>query len=316
MITVNLAKKAMKVFERQPDISGTDRFLLKEIFDHKIFIDGSEEERKTIMLKSAESKYLNELAYPWDHYFGFDLKPLLEGKSFLDLGCFNGGRSIAWYEKYNSAAITGIDVEDEYIDAATLFANARGINATFKKSVGESLPFDDDTFDAVLSYDVLEHVQDVVATLSECRRVLKKGGRLFVVFPSYYQPMEHHLVLVSITPGLQYLFSGKTLVKAYCEILDERGDEANWYKRMSADLHPWEKGHTINGTTFGGFKKIAKSQGWAIHSEVHKPLGSIGRTVEGKWSAKALSKVLFPLTYIPGIREVCLHRSTFILEKS
>jgi len=43
------------------------------------------------------------------------------------------------------------------------------------------LPYDDDSFDAVLSLGVLEHVQDPDASLDELRRILRPGGYLYVV---------------------------------------------------------------------------------------------------------------------------------------
>jgi 2-polyprenyl-3-methyl-5-hydroxy-6-metoxy-1,4-benzoquinol methylase len=43
-----------------------------------------------------------------------------------------------------------------------------------------ALPFDDSSFDAVLSCGVLEHVQDPAGSLAELHRVLRPGGRLYV----------------------------------------------------------------------------------------------------------------------------------------
>lgn len=106
----------------------------------------------------------------------------------MDLGCFTGGKTVAWFERYKLQKITGIDIKNVYIDAAVQFADKHTVNADFKVSFGESLPFEDDTFDAILSFDVFEHVQNVQRTLHECYRVLKTGGRLFIVFPSYYHP--------------------------------------------------------------------------------------------------------------------------------
>lgn len=48
---------------------------------------------------------------------------------------------------------------------------------------GVKLPFEDDTFDTVLSNQVLEHVPDVDHALSEVSRVLKPGGTFVCTFP-------------------------------------------------------------------------------------------------------------------------------------
>lgn len=315
MSTVKIAKKFMKLAERQPVFAEDNVGELNEVFNHRAFLDADDNKRNDIMLRSSQSKYLSELDYPWDHYFGFDLKPYLEGKTALDLGCFTGGRSVAWFEMYSLKKIFGIDIKEEYIQAAHQFAHDRGATCEFAKSQGESLPYDDESFDAILSYDVFEHVQDVSTTLLECYRVLKPGGRLFVVFPSYYQPIEHHLTLVTMTPCLHWLFSGETLLRAYCEIIDERGEGAYWYKRSHRHLEPWEKGNTINGMTFLKFKKILARHDWRILREVHKPVGAIGRSVRGNLIAMLLSKLFYPFTYVPGLQELLLHRNTFILEK-
>ena len=48
---------------------------------------------------------------------------------------------------------------------------------------GRRLPFDDESFDAVLAREVLEHVEDLFTMLSEIHRVLKVGGRLWFSAP-------------------------------------------------------------------------------------------------------------------------------------
>lgn len=305
----------MRMFERFPQFSEDEVGELSEVFNHKSFLEGDEAQRKSIMLKSSESKYKGEIQYPWDNYFGFNLKPLLQGKTVLDIGCLTGGRSVAWFEKYELQQISGIDIKDEYIEAAQQFGDVRKAQTDFRKSVGESLPFEDETFDAILTFDVFEHVTDLQKTLNECHRVLKKGGRLFLVFPSYYHPIEHHLSLVTLTPGIHWLFSGETLMKAYCEILAERGDDSYWYKRSSPNLESWEKCNTINGTTYSQFTKLIRTLNWRVHTKVHKPIGSIGRNISKNPLAKMVSYLFFPLTFIPVLRELFLHRVTFILEK-
>jgi SAM-dependent methyltransferase len=48
----------------------------------------------------------------------------------------------------------------------------------FVQSCSEDMPFDDNFFDAVISVNAIDHVDDFAATAKEIRRVLKPGGRL------------------------------------------------------------------------------------------------------------------------------------------
>lgn len=75
--------------------------------------------------------------------------------------------------------------------------------------VNERLPFVDETFDAVLSLAVLEHVKDPFQSAREITRVLKRGGELYCVVP-FLQPMHgypHHYYNMT-TSGLVNLFEG------------------------------------------------------------------------------------------------------------
>src|SRR5262245_28844541 len=209
MTAVQLAKHLMQLREVVPLPTGDQIGELQEVFNHPRFTRGSADERRAIMCDSAAAKYRSEMEYPWDHYFGMDLAPWLRGKRALDLGCFTGGRGVAWAERYGLDYLIGVDVAEPFIEAARAFAVSRRVAAEFRLAKAEGLPLEDESVDAVLSFDVMEHVQDVPGALAECRRVLKPGGRLFLVFPGYYQPIEHHLSLVTRLPGLQYLFSGK-----------------------------------------------------------------------------------------------------------
>jgi hypothetical protein len=111
------------------------------------------------------------------------------------------------------------------------------------------------------------------------------------------------------------LFSGATLTRAYYEMLRERGSDAQWYWRARPELEAWEKCNTINGTTYRGFAKMIQEGGWRVTLNSRAPVGSIGRYASRKFSYRLLSRLFAPLTALPGLQEIFLHRVTYILEK-
>jgi SAM-dependent methyltransferase len=48
-----------------------------------------------------------------------------------------------------------------------------------------SLPFKNNSFDLVLALDVIEHIDDDVHALTECRRILRPGGLIIVTVPAF-----------------------------------------------------------------------------------------------------------------------------------
>ena len=106
-----------------------------------------------------------------------------------------------------------------------------------------------DSYDAILSFDTFEHVKSVEDALLECYRVLRKGGKAYIVFPSYYQPTAHYLYAVTIAPFIHWFYSPKTLYKVYCDILKENPDYMKYKNIEIRNMAGWEKLPGINGIT-------------------------------------------------------------------
>lgn len=305
-----LLKRAMKLVEVKPTKEETETW--STIFESKAFIYASPEEQERIMFKSSKLRYDHEhqAKEPFAQFFGIDIAPFIKGKVILDLGCFTGGRSVAWQEIYQPSGVYGIDIDDSYIEAARRFAESKNIDAKFDCAFGEYLPYQADKFDAILSWDVFEHVQDLNKVMEECKRVLKPGGKLLVAFPSFYNPIEHHLSAVTRTPFIHYIWKVEDLVAVYNEIIKERGE---WYARGA--LEDCEKGNTINGTSKMKFRQIIKGQGWKV---VHENRTLI-LCVEGAWRRllwlKRIWQLLTPLIYVPVFEEALCNSIVYILEK-
>lgn len=100
--------------------------------------------------------------------------------SVLELGCGSGGYGLHLAEKVG-CRLVGLDINAPGVRNANQLALARGLasQARFEQcDVAKNLPFDDQTFDAVFSNDVLCHLPGRLQVLGEIFRVLKPGGRM------------------------------------------------------------------------------------------------------------------------------------------
>jgi len=91
--------------------------------------------------------------------------------SLLDLGCDDGSRT----EKYARAAGAEHMYGVEVVESRAALARERGIDV-ISADLGGRLPYDDESFDAVVSNQVIEHLFDTDLFVSEAFRVLKRGG--------------------------------------------------------------------------------------------------------------------------------------------
>jgi ubiquinone/menaquinone biosynthesis C-methylase UbiE len=94
------------------------------------------------------------------------------GDQLLELGC--GGGLLLRDALATGARVTGIDHSLEMVE----LARGRAPTAEVVVAEAERLPFPDHTFSAVAMSIVLMFLNDPVAVLRECRRVLLRGGRL------------------------------------------------------------------------------------------------------------------------------------------
>jgi ubiquinone/menaquinone biosynthesis C-methylase UbiE len=120
------------------------------------------------------------------------------GDHLLDVGTGPGYLALAASRLVEPDGMAvGIDASPEMIDRARTLATRKGSQASYTVATAESLPFDDGSFDVVVSRLVLHHlplgVRDLA--LAEMMRVLKPGGRLVIVdLASPAAKSAHHLV--------------------------------------------------------------------------------------------------------------------------
>jgi SAM-dependent methyltransferase len=84
------------------------------------------------------------------------------------------------------SSITGLEYDFERS------VEAHKNSAQIINGAGENLPFPKETFNLIVSHEVLEHVQDDVLAVREMVRVLKPGGRITLFVPNSGYPFETH----------------------------------------------------------------------------------------------------------------------------
>ena len=114
--------------------------------------------------------------------YHFGLANLEEGENVLDLGSGSGTDAfVAALHVGNSGSVTGLDMTDEQLGKARQLRDEAGMdNVSFEKGYIEELPFDDGTFDVVISNGVINLSPDKAQVFAEANRVLAEGGRLAI----------------------------------------------------------------------------------------------------------------------------------------
>lgn len=124
-------------------------------------------------------------------FFTPHLRP---GWALLDCGCGPGAITCDLARLVAPGQTIGVDAAESQVKEAELRATAEGLgHVRFRMAAAEALPFPDDSFDAVFSHALFEHLPNASAVAKELLRVLRPGGLAgirspdwggFVLFPN------------------------------------------------------------------------------------------------------------------------------------
>ena len=104
------------------------------------------------------------------------------GARVLDFGCGTGYG--AFHLATSGCSVVGVDVSASAIHEARARYDSPAVEFTVVPPVESApLPFDDASFDAVVSFQVIEHVPSVDAYLAEVARVLRHDGTFLCATP-------------------------------------------------------------------------------------------------------------------------------------
>jgi SAM-dependent methyltransferase len=116
--------------------------------------------------------------------------PLARGRAVLDAACGEGYGS-AMLAAAGARSVVGVDIDGPTVEHAR---ERHGIDA--RRADVRELPFPDGTFDLVVSFETIEHVEDPERAVAEMRRVLRDDGTLVISTPNpgeYLVSTEFHV---------------------------------------------------------------------------------------------------------------------------
>jgi len=138
---------------------------------------------------------VREIWYEHIHRYAF-AGELARGKRVLDAACGEGYGAAQL--AHTAQSVKAIDISDEAISHAQ--RRYRAENLEFRVADCCKLPFRDDEFECIVSFETLEHLEDQAGLLKEFRRVLAPDGFLLISSPDkavytdrYHSENEFHV---------------------------------------------------------------------------------------------------------------------------
>lgn len=116
----------------------------------------------------------------------------LSGKTVLDIGC--GGGLLSEQFARAGAKVTGVDLSPTAIDAAREHAEKSGLTIDYRNCAIKELVDKGESFDIVICAEMLEHVDDLAATIMESAALTKPGG--YYLFETINKTMKAKFLAV------------------------------------------------------------------------------------------------------------------------
>jgi len=244
-----------------------------------------------------------------------DFRRLVEGRTVLDFGSGFGGRTV-WLAEM-AASVVGIEIVEPMVIAGRQFAAQRAAkNCRFLLGNQSRLDLPDECVDIVVSFDVLEHVDKPVAIISELYRILRSGGQAVIVFTPYLGVFSHHLNYITLFPGMHWLFSPDTNIRAVRSLLQTNSFshlEVDDFKLVDPTMSFNKRRKvlpTLNGMTGKEYAEIVQAAGFRIETFRFRPLLDKFRIL-GRLGAQANKW----LCSVPGLGERFSLNLTSVLRK-
>jgi SAM-dependent methyltransferase len=120
-------------------------------------------------------------------------KQFCEGKKVLDIACGEGYGAHAMASLWGAQFVVGVDVSDEAINNAKSLFQTSSVEFTCADAQGDPTLFEPMSFDLIVSFETIEHLENPVGYLENLKRWLKEDGVILISCPNdnwYYKNAE------------------------------------------------------------------------------------------------------------------------------
>ncbi len=188
-----------------------------------------------------------------------DAAEVKEGDRVLDVGCGTGAAAVAVSERVGaSGQVSGVDPNEEMLEVA----RKKDVPIEWKSGSAETIPYEDDTFDSVVSQFAFMYWPDQAKGLAECMRVLKPGGRLSVLVPSHID----HSPGFSVLAELIHRLFGTEIAEGFREPFSSGDPEMLEHRARGADIKNPEILRVTGNALFSTPDEFVEAEGACIWS--------------------------------------------------
>ena len=197
----------------------------------------------------------------------------LRGRRVIDFGCGSGDLSMFVCEQ-GAASVTGIDLSEKFVALARNTAELKQVGNRVSFVIGrrDAIPLAETSADAVLCFDVMEHVLDYTSIIREWYRVLVPGGKVFIAWRLWMHPYSgHHCYPLVNVPWAHLLLSDAALLRICARVYELAEYRPSFWH---LDEHGRKKsnpfGHTdtledyVNKLTSWRFERVSRHVGFKI----------------------------------------------------
>lgn len=192
----------------------------------------------------------------------------------LDFGCGDGG--LVKYLNLQGYTTYGFDISLDAIEKAKEEFQKSELNPDLLKTLNLQkdrykisnkekyiLPFEDNYFDCIYSFQVFEHIDNLEEVVAELSRILKDDGKIYLEFPSSTRLVEPHVMIPFV-----HFFQNKKLIYKYVQLFS--------YLKGIKDKKEYieDTNHYLNNALFyrkhSEFDKVFENYNFSVEDYVYQ----------------------------------------------